>query len=501
MVCLAGIDVGTTGTKVTIYDENGKKLDSGYSEYSLSYPNPYWVEIDPAIWWKAVCDSFQEIFRRKLVLPVDIKGIGVSSTNALVLLSNDGTTVRPAIMQLDQRAADLIERIHCDIGEEYISTITKNRLASGAYWGPVLLWLKLKRVQELKRTSRFLTPQSFINYKLTNEYTIDHSRANTTMLYAAEQGVWDPKLCSYFGVNIELLPPIFHPGQITGTITSEAALKTGLLTGTPVITGCMDSMAGHIGIGATGQSASLILGSVGRICFNTKQCDERFMNVRNSIQSSMFSMTPTNGTGISYKWIKNLLFDPATIDPATIYQKMDKLAGESPVGAKGLIYHPYLSGERSPIWDPKASGSFFGLKTVHKREDIIRSVLEGVGYSLAHNYKIIKEEMGLEFDYFHASGGGAKSDTWLQLLADILGVPIKTPVITDSETLGIAIITGATIGVYSTIDEGIQAAVKFKEKYVPDKKNNKKYQDYLKAYIQIYENNKNLYKQFSELLN
>jgi xylulokinase len=501
MVCLAGIDVGTTGTKVTIYDESGTKLDSGYSEYSLSHPNLYWVELDPIIWWKAVCHSFQEIFSRKLVLPEDIKGIGVSSTNALVLLNNAGKPVMPAIMQLDQRASNLIEKIKSDIGEEYIGKVTKNRLASGAYWGPTLLWLKLERDQELNSVSHFLTPQSFITYKLTNEYTIDDSRASTTMLYDVDQGKWDQKLCSYFGVDISLLPSIFNPSQIAGNISKEASRKTGLLEGTPVIVGCMDSLAGHIGIGATGASASLILGSVGRICFNTTQCDRRFMNVKNSIQSSMFSMTPTNGTGISYKWIKDILFDQSLNDQTNIYQYMDKLGGESPVGAKGLIYHPYISGERSPIWDPKATGSFFGLKTVHKREDIIRSVLEGVGYSIAHNYKLIKEELGFEFDFIHASGGGAKSETWLQILSNILGVPIKTPVNADSETLGIAILTGAAIGVYSTIDEGIQTTVKFKEQFTPNKDTTKRYQDYLNAYIQIYEYNKNFYKQFSELLN
>lgn len=500
MVSLVGIDIGTTGTKVTIYNEDGLKIDSAYCEYSLTYPKPYWVEFEPTIWFNAVSHLFKEIFSRNKVSPEEIRGVGVSSTNALVLMNNKGIPVRPAIMQLDQRSSYLVEQIKGDLGEGYINDITQNRLASGAYWGPTLLWLKLQRELELQSVKRFLTPHSYIIYKLTNEYCIDHSRASTTMLYDANMGKWDQKLCSYFGVEMELLPTIYNPVDIIGEISKEASFKTGLNEGTPVIAGCMDSLAGHIGIGAKDNTASLILGSVGRICYNTNKCDLRFMNIKNTIQSSMFSMTPTNSTGISYKWVKSLLFDD-TSNQSEIYKMMDELGRKSSIGANGLIYHPYISGERSPIWDPLATGSFSGITVEHKREDMIRSVLEGVGYSLAHNYKIIKEELGYKFECIHASGGGAKSNTWLQILADILQVPIKVPSNSDSETLGMAILVGAAIGVYQSVDEGMERTVKFKEQYEPNGSNSRIYQDYLELYIEIYENNKNLYKKLRNIKN
>ncbi|WP_075618860.1 xylulokinase [Paenisporosarcina indica] len=490
---LAGIDVGTTGTKVTIYDETGNIMDSGYSEYALSKPQQYWVELNPFVWWDAVCQSFRDIFRRGTVSSCDIKAIGVSSTNALVLLNESGHPVMPAIMQLDQRASSLVDDIKRDIGEDYVLEKTKNRIASGAFWGPTILWLKLNHENDLNRVSRFMTPHSFINFKLTNSYSIDHSRASTTMLYDVDSKSWDPKLCTYFGIEKNLLPPIQKPVDIIGSVTKDAAKLTGLEVGTPVIAGCMDSLAGHIGLGSTQSTASLILGSVGRICFNSLETDNRFMNVTNSVQSSMFSMTPTNSTGISYKWIKELLFDESTCKQSKIYQQMDDMASKSSIGARGLIYHPYISGERSPIWNPKATGSFFGMTTEHKKEDFIRAVLEGVGYSLAHNYKIMKEELGVEFQCLHASGGGAKSDIWLQTLSDILGVSIKVPHNSDSETLGVAILAGISIGLYADDADGINQIVSFKKLYKPNCKNHEIYQEYLNMYISIYEKNKNLY--------
>lgn len=499
MSYLAGIDAGTTGTKVTIYDEGGTKIDSSYCEYTLSSPEQYWVELNPEIWWKAVCRCFQQIFHRAKVSSLDIKAIGVSSTNALILLDDNGKPVRPAIMQLDQRAGNTLDDIVQGLGEEYVERITKNRIACGAFWGPTLLWLKQNRFQDLKNTRYFMTPHSYINYELTGVYAIDPSRASTTMLYDVNSGTWDEKLCQYFGVDSTLLPPIYPSTQIIGKLTGEAAVLTGLAQETPVVSGCMDSLAGHFGTGATGASASLILGSVGRICFNTAQTDSRFMNTVNSVDSCLFSMTPTNSTGISYKWIRELLFEEETAKQKDIYRHMDNMAGESPVGAKGLIYHPYISGERSPIWNPKATGSFFGITTEHKREDFIRAVLEGVGYSLAHNYKIIRENRGGAFSVLHASGGGAQSDIWLQLLADILGCPIKVPSNSDSETLGAAILAGISINTYKDIQDGIAKTVSYRSYYEPDNKSHKTYQEYLKMYLEIYEANKNLHKNLRAL--
>ena len=496
MVCLAGIDVGTTGTKVTIYNEEGTKIDSSYTEYSLSSPQPHWVEIDPNIWWRAVCNSFKEIFSRKLVMSEDIKGISISSTNGLVLLNNTGIPIRPAIMQLDQRAAQYIEKIKMDLGEGTVEQITKNRVASGAFWGPTLLWLLQEEKIAYRTATYFLTPHSYIVYKLTGAYTIDHSRASTTMLYNPESGTWDSDLCSYFDMKINVLPSIHESTDIVGDISNEAAKLTGLKKGTAVTAGCMDSVSGHIGIGTVDKSASLILGSVGRICFHTQQLDLRFMNVR-TLGAKMFSMTPTNAAGISYKWLKDLLFEDN--HNKNTYKIMDQIGERSPVGAKGLIYHPYLAGERSPIWNPIATGSFFGLTKEHKKEDLIRSVLEGVGYSIAHNYKMIKEDLRHNFECFHASGGGAKSKTWLQILSHILGVPVKVPINSDSETLGNAILAGVAVGVYSSVEEGITRTVKFKETFYPDLNKFELYQRFLELYIEMYDKNKSMYEKIQNL--
>ncbi len=505
MKCLMGIDVGTTGTKVCVYSETGKNLERAYRSYELRYSLDR-VEIDPEIWWSAVCECIREILEDGSICASDIVSVGVSSTNALIILDNDHKLLTTGIMQLDQRASGLVRVIERDLGDDFVGEITGNRIVSGAFWGPTLLWLRINLPQTFGSARYFLCPHSYIVYKLTNEYTIDHSRAATTMLYDIRGHAWNDEMCGYFGIDKRLLPPIHMSDAIAGEVTTEAGRETGLSLKTKVICGCMDSAAAQIGLGCLkNQADALVIGTVGRFCIESVKYDLRFMTTTSLDTEKYLVMSPINAAGLSHRWLKKILFTDRVragttdSDGSDEYQEMDKAALESTPGANGIIYHPYLAGERSPIWNPNAKGSYIGLTSRNTRSDIIRATLEGTGYALYQNMLIIENDLDHAVHLIHAGGGGSRSPVWMQILSDILGKEIRVPIEEDVETLGIAILSGEAVHVFKDIGAGIAQCVKIGKKFHPSSPAHSYYMRYFDLYRKFYGLNRDFYDSLAKM--
>jgi len=494
---LAGIDIGTTGLKVSFYTEHGLMVDRSYREYALSLPQDAYVEFDPHLWWSHVCDALQEIFSRGKVKAEKVKGIGITCTNALIIMDAEQQILRPAIMQLDQRATTQVHQLIEQLGHEWIFHKTGNRIASGAFWGPTLLWLKQHEPLTFDRIRYYLVPTSFLGFCLTGVYSIDHSRASSTMLYNIYDRRWDNELCQLFSIQPKFLPSIYSSSEVIGFVHAEAAMRTGLQPGTPVIAGAMDTIGAWVGLGVEPGSGALIMGTVGRICVENEHLDLRFMNTVQDAASPTISMTPVNSAGISMKWLKRVLFSDHPVNG--IYEVMDRMAEPIQRGAEGLMYVPYLTGERSPIWDPQANGSFLGLQLKHQKAHFIRAVLEGVGFALAHNDGILKEECGINPSYLYAGGGGARSRLWMQIISDILGKRLLIPGELETETKGAAMLAGVGVGLFSDLASLRKKWVRMEMQIIPEPDAHSFYLKALPIFKEYYINNKELLWRWKQL--
>jgi xylulokinase len=490
---LVGIDVGTTGLKVAFYTTDGQLVDRAYREYSLSFPQHGWVEIDPEVWWEQLCDCMKEIKARGKADPAQVAGIGITCTNSLVLLGADTNPLMPAIMQLDQRSVSQAEAIKNEYGEQWVFGKTGNRVSSGAFWGPALQWVRENQPALYKQARFLLVPTGYLVLRLTGVYSIDHSRATTTMLYNIHENSWDSELCAMFGLTADMLPPIYKSHEVAGVVNEQGESAAGFLAGTPVIAGAMDTVGALAGMGVGKENGALIMGSVGRLCIESDQLDIRFMNTVNCDALRKLIMTPVNCAGVSYKWAKNIFFCDYP-DQSNIYETMNQVAEAAAPGADGLIYMPYLTGERSPIWDPNATGSFIGMTMNHGRQHFLRAVLEGVGFALAHNYQILVNELHIDPPFLIAGGGGAHSRLWMQIISDMLGKPICIPHALETETLGAAMLTGVGVGLFSGLSEVKGSWVSVSEQVTPSMDVNAVYQPLLEKFKRIYETNKDLLK-------
>ena len=489
---LLGIDVGTTNCKVTLYDVSGRALRSGGREYAMSYPHPGWVEEDADEWWRAVADGIRQVLWDP-DLAKRIAGVGVGCTNALVAVDADGRALRPAIMQLDQRTVPQAEELKAILDSKHLSPITGNRVAPGSFSAPLILWLRQHEPQVFRATHKFLVPSGFIVHRLTGKFSMDHSRASTTLLFDVRRRKWSPEICREAGIPVDKLPDLYEPWQVVGRVSREAALETGLLQGTPVVAGCMDTVGAAVGSGVLSPGASfIIMGTVARlVAVLGKPCfDDRFLNCCYAVPGTWLAIAATNAAGASLRWFRDkfgqmevAVGHEAGLDP---YDLLTAEAARSVPGARGLIYLPYLAAERSPIWDPYARGVLFGLTLSHERGDIIRALLEGVALSIRHNLEILEHEMGLSIELLRIGGAGSRSALWMQIIADVLGKPLITLRAQETETLGVAILAGIGSGLYNSFEQACQQTLAEDRKWFPRNEYRALYRELFSLYTTLY---------------
>lgn len=453
-------DFGTTGNKATLYNQQGKLINSTFSGYDTFYPDVNWAEQKPEDWWQAVCES-----TKKLVKQSDIKKeeIAVISFSAQMMgclpLSKEGEPLRNSIIWADQRSVKQAGRLKKKVGREQMYKITGHRI-SPTYSLEKIMWVMDNEPEIYEKTHKFVHAKDYIVNKLTGEFVTDYSDASGMNLYDINNKCWSPEILEVTGVDKEKLPEVCSSSDVVGKVKAKIAEEVGLKAGTPVVIGAGDGPAASVGAGVVKEGKAYnYIGSSSWIALATQEpildSERKTFNWLHMVPDMYMPCGTMQSAGASYGWLKDTLCQveqQAACDlDLSPYELMDLSVEASQPGAKNLIYLPYLMGERSPHWNPEAKGAFIGLTLRHNRKDIIRSVMEGVTFNL----KIISEifENEIDFSRIRVIGGGAKGLTWRQIMADIYNKNVQMPQILEEATsLGAAIAGGVGVGIFNSFD-------------------------------------------------
>lgn len=488
---LLGVDIGGSGLKVGVYTHDGETVAFASQGYSFTCPHSGWAEIDPRVWWQAFCDTLKSIALK--VNLHEITCIGISGTNATLGIDKDGEVVMPGIMFNDLRSVEECEYINNLIGEEELLSITGNRVMPGTCSAATILWLKNNKGDEYNKIHKFVHPSSYFVYRLTGEAAVDRSRAVPSLLFDIDEDRWSELICGSLEIDIETLPEIRDSDEVIGSLSKQAAKETGLSTKAVVVTGGNDTACAALGMGITEHyMAGDNSGTAGVLFVDVPRPvrDSRFMTTAHVLRNHYLAMAPMSSVGSSLNWFKNefcyLEQAEAQKQNEDVFNLLCEAAKHSSPGANGLVFLPYLMGERAPIWDPYAKGVFFGITLNHKKHDFIRSILESSGYGTRWNLSIIEETLGAEISEIIAAGGQAKSSFWLQLKAGITKKVYLTREIREAATFGAAILAGKGLGVGCEI-----TTRKYKETFCPDCNKNDR---------RLYDKNYDLYRKlYSDL--
>lgn len=451
-------------------------------------------------------DTIQEVLSKSKIDPKEVKEISISCTNSLIAVDKEGNQLRPAIMQFDKQTISQVEKIKAKLGDKVIK-ITGNQPSASGTSAPIILWMKENEPEIFKKTHYFLWPGGFVNYKLTGQFTMEWSRASWTCLFeTGGKQIWSKEICNALDIPMDKLPPLVPSWKIIGEITDKAAKITGLAKGTPVVGGMADTPAAGIGTGyvAPGRTCQ-IMGTTARpsVTLDKPIFDPRFINCCHAVPGCWFSLGAVDNAGLSIKWFRDQ-FGQQEVSLANLLKRnafdlLDEEASLSPPGSNGIIFLPYLAGERSPIWDPYARGVLFGLSVTHTRSDIIRTILEGVTYTFLHNLEIFEGDMGMKMDEVFLSGGGSKSLVWQQMHADASGKRVKVVKVKESEAIGNSILAGFGVGIYKDMVEAADKVIKIEKVVEPIKANTERYQAFFRLYKKLYAHLKEDFVELSRL--
>ena len=507
MKYLIGIDLGTSGTKTVLFNEDGLAVSSATEEYPLHQPHNGWAEQDPADWWNACVTTLKCVLKQSGVNPSDIAGIGFSGQmHGLVMLDENGESIRNSIIWCDGRTVDECAEITKKVGEERLVKLTGNQ-ALTSFTASNILWVRNNEPENYKRCRHILLPKDYLRYKLTGEYGMEASDASGMNLLEIYERVWSEEVLRKLDIDPELLPDVYESDHIAGHITAQAASLTGLKEGTPVVYGAGDNAAAAVGTGVVEKGKAFItIGTSGVIFAHADSVAvDPAGRVNTFCAAGINSWTVfgcTLSAGMSLQWLRNNFFEAEMSTARGLgedpYNVMTKQAERVPIGANRLLFMPYLMGERSPILDPNARGVFFGLSAIHTKYDMLRSVLEGVIYAQRQCLDIHRD-MGIEFSQIYATGGGGTSPLWRQMIADIFGLPVVTIQNREGPALGAAILAGVGTGVYPSIPDACKRLIKQNPPQAPIKENSAKYEPYYKLFCDLYPSMKNNFAELSKL--
>jgi len=506
-----GTDIGTSGCKSILVDSSGRVVASATEEYPLYTPKPGWAEQEPAHWWEATLKTIKQILDKSPVFPGEIKAIGLSGQmHGLVALGKNHEVLRPAYLWNDQRTYKQCQEIYDAVGgREQLLKYTNNSMLPG-YTGSKILWLKEEEPHNFYNSTMFLNPKDYIRYKLTGKFATEVSDASGTGLFDVKNRRWNKELLKILEIPPELLPECFESPDITGYITSEVAVETGLPKGLPVVGGGGDAVIQTTGSGLINEGIlGITLGTAGIVAmglnsytFNSTGNLQVFCN---NAPNKWHIMGVTLAAGGSLQWFKDVLcryeVEQAKKTGVDAYQIIDlAIEKDSEPGSKNLVFLPYLIGERCPYPDPHAKGVFIGATLRHNHQDFARSVMEGVSFSLRQVYELITEmDLKLTAKEIRVSGGGSASKLWRQILADIFQLPVKT--VSGSKeggAYGAALVAGTGCNIWSSLEEATDV-LKVETELVPDSTHKKIYEQLYGVYKSLYPTLKPAFDRLSEM--
>lgn len=494
MAYLMGIDVGTTGTKTLLIKDTGEVVASVTSEYPMYTPRPLWAEQDPEDWWQATVYSIRQVLQRSGIDAAEIAGIGLTGQmHGMVMLDADGKVLRPCIMWNDQRTAAQCDWIMNTIGHERFLDLTLNRALPG-FTAPKIIWTRENEPAVYARAAKVLLPKDYLRYRLTGVYATEVSDASGTALLDVQHRRWSDEVLSELGIPREWMPDCFESIEVTGEITAEVAELTGLKKGTPVVGGAGDQAASAVGTGVVEPGLiSVTMGTSGVVFAYTetpsRDVEGRLHTFCHAVPNKWHVMGVTLSAGGSFRWFRDTLGleekNVAMLSHIDPYVILTSEAQQAPAGSEGLLFLPYLTGERTPYADPDARGAFVGLTLRHNKRHMVRSVLEGVAYSLRDCIELFRD-MAIPIQQVRAVGGGARSDVWRQIMADIFGTELVTINVTDSTAYGAALLAGVGSNVYASVPEACATSIRITDRIEPIGPNETIYNEYYPVYQMLY---------------
>jgi len=480
-----GVDVSTTGAKALLVDERGQVLSSATTPLSLSTPYPLWSEQNPEEWWRGVVKSIRGALSQAGVNGSAVVGIGLTGQmHGLVVLDDAGEVLRPAILWNDQRTGEECDEIRRRLGFEHLVQVTGNNALTG-FTAPKILWVQRHEPEIYARIRHILLPKDYVRYRLTGEYAMDKADGSGTILFDLRQRNWSDEVVSVLGISKEWLPPTYEGPAVTGKINQEAAEQTGLRVGTPVMAGGGDQAAGAVGVGAVEAGiVSLALGTSGVVFAST---DGPFVEPQGRLHAFCHALPGCwHFMGVMLSAAGSLQWYRDTLAPGESFDQLLAPAGEIPAGCEGLLFLPYLTGERTPHPDPLARAAFVGLTIRHTQAHMSRAVLEGVAFGLRDSFELIKTAGKVQVRQVRVSGGGARSLLWRQILADVFNAELVTVNTTEGAAYGAALLAAVGAGAWPDVPAACQAVIQITGSTKPQADMTPIYQAHYEKYCQLY---------------
>jgi xylulokinase len=504
-----GLDIGPSGTKTLAIDGSGTILASASAEYPCEHPRPGWSEQDPELWWQATVRTVRQVLETGGMKAGDIAGVGLSGQmHGSVFLDARGQVIRPALLWNDQRtAAECAEIEQAAGGREALVRMVANPALTG-FTAPKILWVRRNEPAAWEKVRQVLLPKDYIRYRLSGTYATEVSDASGTLLLDVAHRRWSTELLGKLDLDPALLPACFESPEVSATVSSLGGSETGLAVGTPIVGGGGDQPAGAIGNGIVRAGVvSATMGTSGVVFAHTSEPGfdplGRLQRGCHAVPGAWHVMGVVLSAGGSFQWFRNELGKAETalaqaqkVDPYFLLTDEAAVAG---VGAEGLFFLPYLTGERTPHFDPDAKGAWVGLTVRHGRAHMIRSVLEGAAYAMRDSLELIRE-MGTSVTQIRLSGGGARNPVWRQIQADVYGHDVHTLNSTEGPAFGVALLAQVGTGGFSSVPEACDATIRLADRTPVDPKSSDFYDRGFELYRQLYKELRGSFAAISRLV-
>jgi len=482
---LLGIDVGTGGTRAVLLDEAGHVLGAATMEHApMASPELGWAEQDPRDWWRAAYGAIMECLMKAGATAGEVGAIGLSGQmHGLVLLDAAGEVLRPALIWCDQRTEEECRAITERVGAKRLIELVANPALTG-FTLPKIWWVRAHEPGTWSRVRSIMLPKDYVRFKLTGARATDVADASGTLLFDVVNRRWSAEMLKASNLSDDILPRVFESPEISGRVSKDGAAASGLREGTPVVAGAGDQAAGAVGMGIVEPgNVSATIGTSGVVFAATSrpvvEPKGRIHTFCHAIPRRWHVMGVTQGAGLSLRWFRDQFGGGAS------YDVLMTEAAEAPAGADGLLWAPYLMGERTPHLDPSARGALVGLTAQHTRAHVIRAILEGVAFSLRDTFTIFRE-LRVPVKSIRLGGGGARSSLWQQIQAEIYGMPVDLVAAEEGAAYGAALLAGVGAGVWRSVEAACGTAVHVAKRVEPVSRNvelmNRRYEEYRKLY-------------------
>ncbi|WP_026571031.1 xylulokinase [Sediminibacillus terrae] len=484
MKYVVGVDLGTSAVKILLVDQQGSVVHEVSKSYPLIQEKTGYSEQDPQVWVDQTAAGLSDLLKKADVDAGEVEGISFSGQmHGLVLLDEHYDVLRPAILWNDTRTTQQCENIYRQVGEDRLLDLAKNPALEG-FTLPKLLWVKENEPEIYDRASTFVLPKDYLRYKMTGELHMEYSDAAGTLLLNIAEKQWSKEICEAVGIRTELCPPLVAPAAEVGTISESFAERTGMNPATKVFAGGADNACGAIGSGILEDGKTLCsIGTSGVVLSYEQGPDKDFQGkvhyFNHGAENAYYTMGVTLSAGHSLSWFKETFANQVDFDDLVAE------VGSVPVGANGLLFTPYLVGERTPHADSAIRGSFIGMDSSHRRIDFVRAVMEGITFSLNESIEIFRQN-GKQIDTIVSIGGGAKSEAWLQMQADIFDATIVKLTSEQGPGMGAAMLAATGCGWFDSLSACADQFLQEAATYQPKPENVERYRELFELYKAVY---------------